>query len=292
MFMDQLLQYIKLIRPYHWVKNSFVLAPVFFSGSILTSKGITALAGFLAFSLLSSCVYIYNDWKDQNGDRLHKKKKYRPIASGAVTGTECLVIVGILVICLIACVRYFDFSLSALSYLVIYILVNIAYSNGVKDIPILELLVLSSGFVVRMIFGASITDIPLSPWMLLCTALVSLMMAAGKRRGELVNTYNSQEARSVLNGYSHEFLNQINTIFTTATITAYMIFCTSVEIIMRYGLDLLLTVPFVFYGLLEYKRLLHVDNRGEDPTSLILGDKRILLAISGWCLCFIYIIYL
>lgn len=292
MFMDQLLQYIKLIRPYHWVKNCFVLAPVFFSGSILTSKGITALAGFLAFSLLSSCVYIYNDWKDQNCDRLHKKKMYRPIASGAVTGSECLVIVGILGMCLIACVRYFDFSLSSLSYLVIYILVNIAYSNGVKDIPILELLVLSSGFVVRMIFGASITDIPLSPWMLLCTALVSLMMAAGKRRGELVNAYNSQDARSVLNGYSHEFLNQINTIFTTATITAYMIFCTSVEIIMRYGLDLLLTVPFVFYGLLEYKRLLHVDNRGEDPTSLILGDKRILLAISGWCLCFIYIIYL
>ena len=292
MFMYQLRQYIKLTRPHHWVKNSFVLAPIFFSGSILTSKGITALGGFFAFSLLASCVYIYNDWKDQNGDRLHEKKKFRAIASGAVTGTECLLIVATILTCLIACVRYFDFSLSSLSYLVIYLLVNLAYSNGVKSIPILELLVLSSGFVVRMIFGAWITDIALSPWMLLCTALVSLVMAAGKRRGELVNTYNSKNTRSVLDGYSHEFLNQINTIFTTATITAYMLFCTSAEIITRYELDLLLTVPFVFYGLLEYQRLIHVDNRGEDPTSLILGDKRILLAILGWCLCFIYIIYL
>ena len=168
---------------------------------------------------------------------------------------------------------------------------NLAYSLGLKRVPILELLILASGFVIRILFGASVVSLTVSPWMLFCTGLFSLMMAASKRSGEMANSSHPNVTRIALNGYSKEFLNQICITFTAATITAYLFFCTTFAFNNRFGLDILLTVPFVFYSILEYARVVDANDEGEDSTALILGSKRIIAALICWISTFMIILY-
>lgn len=283
--------YFRLLRPTQWVKNLFVLAPIFFSGSAFSESSLVVLGAALVFSFLCGGVYVFNDWQDRAEDRLHRVKRLRPIASNLVTGREAIAIVIFVFLLVLLLIRLFNIPAHSLPYLGAFLVLNVAYSLGLKHVPILELLILSSGFVIRILFGAAVVSLAVSPWMLFCTGLFSLMIAASKRSGEMANAPSAYRTRNVLSGYTKEFLNQTCVIFTAATITAYLFFCTTFVLNNRFGLEILLTVPFVFYGILEYTRAVDANDKDEDPTSLVLGSKRILTALICWVSTFMIILY-
>ena len=289
--MGGLNNYWRLIRPKQWVKNSFILAPLFFSGNLISSDVVVAVVGCLAFAMLSSSIYVLNDWCDIKADRQHKKKKLRPLASGEVRPIEAVFILIFLLSVLVALCMAFNFSFSAISLLVLYSIVNIGYSFGLKHVPILELLLVASGFIIRLLFGASILVVTLSPWILVCTGLLSLMLAVGKRRGDLIQSNDDNFKRRSLVGYNLTYLDQVNTFAATAVFTSYVVFCTSEYAISRFGGEILVTSPFVLFGILSYLKLLAVDGLGDDPTSLVLKSQGIRFALIGWLISFMAIIY-
>jgi len=285
------MEYIYLLRPKQWIKNIFVLAPLFFSGDIDVISFMEVVLGFIAFALLSSIIYILNDWCDIEEDKQHKKKKLRPLASGVVSPVKAGLIAFALLALLIIIFTQFNFSTLSIILLTLYAAINIAYSCGLKYLPIIELLLLASGYVIRLLFGASIITVTLSPWIIVCTGLLSLMLAVGKRRGELVQNNNRDFGRRLLSHYSLPYLDQVNTMLATATFTAYMIFCTSPYAIEKFGDEVIMTSPFVLYGILKYLKLLMVDKMGDDPTSLITSNRQIQIALVSWLTTFMAIIY-
>ena len=289
--MSRLKNYFILIRPKQWIKNGFVLVPLFFSGNLMSSNIMIALLSLLAFALLSSSIYILNDWRDIEADRQHKKKKLRPLASGEVSKVEAAFILIMLLSLLVALCITFDFPLFAITLLLLYVIINIGYSFGLKHLPILELMLLASGFIIRLMFGATMIGVILSPWILVCTGLLSLMLAVGKRRGDLIQSNDNSFQRRSLAGYNLAYLDQINTLLATATFTSYMVFCTSEYAINKFGEEVILTSPFVLFGILNYLKLLTVDELGDDPTWLVVTNQGIRLTLLGWLVSFMAIIY-
>lgn len=289
--MRRFINYWLLLRPKQWIKNGFVVAPLFFSGNFISSDAIICFVSFLSFVLLSSSVYILNDLTDIEADKLHKKKKIRPLASGAVSKFEAVIILLLLLCCIIALSISFNYSTTANLLLFLYALINLGYSFGLKHIPILELLMVASGFVIRLMFGASTLAISLSPWIIMCTGLLSLMLAVGKRRGDLVQSNDQNLKRHSLKGYNLTYLDQINTVAAAAVFTSYIIFCTSSYAITQFGEEVLSTSVFVLFGILIYLKLLAVDGLGDDPTSLVLKNRGIRFTVICWIINFIIIIY-
>ena len=184
--------------------------PLFFSGDFQVENIDRIIISFFVFCLLCSAIYVLNDWFDIEADRQHKKKSNRPLASGLVSEKEAFFLV-ILLLLMIICVCFFlNYSINAVAYLVCYGAINIAYSIGLKHIPILELFILASGFIIRLLFGAAVVEVALSLWIIICTGLLSLMLAIGKRRGDLVQNNDSKMMRKSLNYYNLNFLDQIN----------------------------------------------------------------------------------
>lgn len=289
--MGQVKNYLILMRPKQWIKNLFVLAALFFSGDINTGHILSTIVGLIAFSLMSSIVYILNDWRDIEADRQHTKKNTRPLALGIISPTEAGFVASIIATFLIAICVKFNFSPLSILLLIVYLAINIAYSYGLKHVPVLELMLLASGFVIRLIFGASIISVTLSSWIIVCTGLLSMMLAVGKRRGDLIQDNDSSLCRRSLRHYNLQYLDQINIILATATLTTYVIFCSSEYAINKFGNEVILSSPFVIYGILTYLRLLLVDSLGSDPTTLILSNRALKMALVGWFGAFTAIIY-
>ena len=285
------LAYFKLIRPKQWSKNVFVFVPLFFSGEFQVENVNRAILGFFVFCTLCSAIYVLNDWFDIEADRQHKKKRTRPLASGLVFKKEASFLI-LLLFLMTICVCFFqNYSISTLAYLVFYGVLNIAYSLRLKHIPILELFILASGFIVRLLFGAAVVEVTLSLWIIICTGLLSLMLAIGKRRGDLVQNNDGKMMRKSLTYYNLTFLDQINVLSATTTFTGYLIFCTTSFAINRFGQEVIITAVFVLFGILSYLRLLILDEAGDDPTSLVLGDNGIRIAILFWIISFAILIY-
>ena len=202
--------YIKLMRPKHYLKNGLILAPLFFSKEInILNKIIDVLFAFLAFSLISSTIYIINDTMDAEKDRQHPKKCKRPIASGQISKKNAIIF-SILLFILSFTFHYFGnrnklFSISTI-YLISYFFINLSYSLGLKNKPILDLVLLSAGFLLRVLYGGEITDVPISYWLYLIVITFSFYMGFGKRRGEL-EIKGDKNTREVLKKYSYEFLD-------------------------------------------------------------------------------------
>lgn len=283
--------YLSLLRPRQWLKNTFVMVPIFFSGDISFDTFIMTLGGGIAFILLSSIIYILNDWRDMKSDRQHKKKKMRPLASGAISPAKAFLVALVLMILIIGFCIHLNLEVQSIYLLLLYASVNISYSIGLKQVPILELMLVASGFIIRLMFGASIISITLSPWILVCTGLLSLMLAVGKRRGDLVQENDVGLSRKSLSGYNLAYLDQLNAILAASTITAYVVFCTSVYAVEKFGNEVILSAPFVIYGILKYLNLLMVDKLGDDPTSLIISNSSMRVVLIGWTMSFIAIIY-
>jgi 4-hydroxybenzoate polyprenyltransferase len=281
------------MRPKQWTKNLIIFAAVIFGQEICNINIVLhVIIAFVIFSLLSSCGYILNDIADIEKDRVHPKKKNRPIASGKLPIKFAMSFsIIIIVVCL-----YSSFILSVKFGIVAagYFILTLLYSLFFKNIVIVDVLVLSFGFVLRAIAGAVVADVKISPWLVICTMLLALFLGLSKRRHELILLeMNATSHRSILKEYTPGFIDEMISAITGSTIIAYSLYAFSPEVQTKLHTPYLpLTIPFVLYGIFRYLYLVHQKGSGGSPEIDILNDKPLLIDIILWILTVIFIIYL
>jgi 4-hydroxybenzoate polyprenyltransferase len=280
------------LRPRQWVKNLFVVAPLIFSTHLFElERVVESSTAFVVFCLISGAVYLINDIVDIHRDKLHPEKSKRPLASGsigmgmAVTASVTLVIAGFFS----AFLLNYGFFTVVFSYL----LLNVAYSFYLKSIVILDVMCVAAGFILRVLGGAVAVSIQPTPWILICTALLALFLAFGKRRHELVNLERkSNTHRGVLEHYSPYYLDQMIAVVTASTLMSYILYTISDETVQRFGsTKLLLTVPFVVYGIFRYLYLIHKKGVGGDPTNTLINDLPLIINVALWAVCSSVLVY-
>jgi 4-hydroxybenzoate polyprenyltransferase len=286
-------QYLKLLRPSHWAKNLFLYIPLFFAGEIFNlQKVLELLIGFFAFSLIASSIYIINDYKDVEADRIHPVKRKRPIASGAVSKPAALVF---FVLCLAIGGFLAWYVRPKFAFVVgIYFIINLLYSFGLKNISILDILILSAGFVLRVKAGGVAANIAVSEWLMIMVFLLALFMAIAKRRDDvLIKTQSGQDMRKAVKGYNMDFMNVMLALVSAVIIVAYLMYTMAPETMSRFGTyRLYYTCLFVIGGLLRYLQITYVENNTGSPTKILYKDRFIQLTILLWVLSFYVIIYL
>lgn len=276
---------LKLMRPKHYIKNLLVIVPLTFGralfyGSIL----LRGLSGFLAFSFLASVVYIINDIHDREADRNHEQKRSRPIASGVIRVKEGYILAVILLVAAIVLNHYCSIQRGkSLFFMGLYFSVNLGYSMGLKEIPFLDIVLLVSGFLIRVLYGAAIVDLVASSWLYLTITSLSFYLGLGKRRNELKKLSATDavgSTRKVLASYSYAFLDKFMYVCLTLSVAFYALWSADSAIVARYGTDKLVwTVPLVLILLMKYTADIETDSYG-DPVDVITHDK-VLLVISG-----------
>ncbi|GAS83021.1 UbiA prenyltransferase [Paenibacillus amylolyticus] len=267
---------VRLLRPKQWTKNLLLFAALLFSFEEIRTETILAtLLGFILISLVAGCVYILNDYVDRDRDRQHPVKKFRPMASGQVNPTHALLF-GIILLTLSVGTAFVMNPLFGV-LCVVYFLLNVSYSFVLKHLVILDMMTIAAGFVLRAIAGGVLIHVPFTPWFLICTMLLSLFLAIGKRRNELTLLEgNTGSHRKVLDNYSITLLDQFNTIVTTATIISYSLFTFTSD----RSIHLMWTIPLVIYGMFRYLYLIHMKNQGGSPDRVLFEDKPILITVT------------
>ncbi|MCK4233537.1 decaprenyl-phosphate phosphoribosyltransferase [candidate division WOR-3 bacterium] len=281
------------LRPVQWMKNLFLFAGLIFSFSF-TEIGpiLQSILAFIVFCLASSSVYILNDIIDREVDRFHPKKRVRPIASGELRiGQAILVSIILAVVALILSILL---SRSFFFVCFTYILLMISYSIGLKKIIILDVIIVSFGFILRAVAGAVVINVEISPWLLLTTFLLALFLGLCKRRYEITLLGESAHThRNTLFYYSSYLLDQMIAVVTASTVVTYAMYTMAKETYLKFGTRLLgLTVPFVIYGIFRYLYLVHREEEGGSPEKTLFTDKPLLIDIILWSITAILIIYL
>lgn len=284
---------IRSMRPAQWTKNLFVFAALIFARRFFVPAELArSVAAFLIFCLVSGALYIFNDVLDCEEDRAHPKKCLRPIAHGDLGGGAALAVFAVLAVIGLAAAfllhRGFFYAVA------IYLVLQLAYSLKLKHIVILDVFVIASGFVIRVVAGGLAIAVPISSWLLICTTLLALLLAMGKRRHELVLLEDkATHHRAILREYSAYLLDQMIAVVTASTLIAYCLYTISAETVAKFGTDhLIWTAAFVLYGIFRYLYLVHQKGKGGSPEELILQDKPLLLNIVLWIIAVILIIYL
>ena len=288
----KILDIIKLLRPHQYIKNLFILLPLFFALKITDTGLLTnAFIAFIAFSLTASAVYILNDYHDIEEDRQHPKKKNRPLASGAISKAEALGIMTLLFVAGFGLMAML--SLQAAIILLAYVVMNIAYSLYLKHIAILDVTIIAIGFVLRLFIGSAVTDIPLSMWIVIMTFLLALFMALAKRRDDvLIFLDTGKKMRKVIDGYNLQFLDTAMAIMASVVIVSYTIYTTSPEVVERVHCQYLyLTALFVILGIMRYLQITFVLKDSGSPTKIVLRDLFVQLTLIGWIITFAWILY-
>lgn len=283
---------IEAMRPKQWVKNGFVLAPVLFARKITHVDRLQmAMIAFFVFCLAASSVYLLNDAMDAEKDRRHPDKCHRPIASGRLDKQFALIVASVMFASSLA-VAY-ALSPWFAAALAIYLVNNLLYSLRLKNVVVLDVMMVAMGFILRVLGGSWAIRVVPSDWILLCTLLLSLFLAFCKRRAEIIKLgAESNEHRKVLSGYSIAMLDQANAVLLGATIVSYAIYTTNPATIERFGSDhLVYTVPFVIYGLLRYLYLIHMKQLGGNPTDALLADRPLQASLLAWLACCGTVIY-
>ncbi|MBS1552278.1 MAG: decaprenyl-phosphate phosphoribosyltransferase [Bacteroidetes bacterium] len=289
----KIIRYFELIRPKQWVKNLFVFAPILFAGKLMDLPMLLVnILAFAAFCCVSSSVYVLNDIIDVESDRVHKKKRYRPIAAGyiSVSQAKILFVILIALTAVLSSMLPFLFLIAISAYLVN----NLLYSFKIKNVVLLDVFSISIGFILRVIAGAVAIDVSVSSWMIITTIFISLFLGISKRRAELSgpNQDNLEKQRKVLSDYDVVFVDQLNTIAATGTIISYALYTVSEKAINAFHSDkLIYTTPFVLYGIFRYLYLLHQKNLGESPTQIVTKDIPIIINSLLWLLACAVIIY-
>ena len=279
--------YIRLLRPTHYLKNVLVVLPLFFSGRFFEGQLlIKAAAGFAAFCLLSSFIYIINDVRDVESDRRHPTKCKRPIASGAVSIHSALVIAAVLFAAATAICVLMHFPLNGWACMAAYFVVNLGYSFGLKNVPILDVALLVSGFLLRVLLGSAVTGIVISNWLYLTVVSVSFYLALGKRRGEMRR--QSGTTRKVLKYYNNEFLDKNMNICLTLAIVFYSLWTADTANAQTH---LIWTVPLVICLCLKYYLTIDGNSDG-DPIEVIFQDKVLLALIAAFAILTVVLLYL
>lgn len=283
--------YIKLARPSHWVKNLFIFTPLFFSGQLGSiTNDVKALATFFLFSFAASSIYVLNDIKDVDRDRNHPEKKNRPIASGAVPISSAWIFYFFLSSLALVPAIFFDLGYE---YIAGYIVLNILYTFILKHIAIVDITCISIGFVLRVLIGGAVTGIAISKWLILMTFLLSIGLALGKRRSEVIIANNGAKAiRPSLAGYNLEFIN-LTLVFTVVTsLISYIMYSVSPEVMSQFNSDkLYLSSIFVFLGIMRFIQIAIVEQKSGSPTKILLKDAFIQIVLFLWILFFAVIIY-
>ncbi len=274
---------VRLLRPEQWLKNGFVLAPVVFAGRVLEPAAwARAVPAAAAFCLAASATYVVNDILDRESDRSHPDKRTRPLAAGEVgVGTA-----GALAAALAVGGVALGVALGPgfLALLAAYLGLTLVYSLGLKRAVFLDVLVVAAGFVLRVTAGAVAVGVPVSRWLVVCTYLLALYLALGKRRAELVLLgKGAGDHRPVLGRYTLALLDQAIAVVLGATVVAYTLYAVAPETVARVGSEgLLVTVPVVMYGLFRYLYLLHRHELGGSPARTLLADRPLLLTVGLW----------
>ena len=283
---------IKAMRPRQWIKNIFIFAPLVFDKKLTDPTALLkTIAGALLFSLVASSVYLLNDISDVEADRLHPRKKHRPIASSALSipvasaSATLLILVGL-------GLAYF-ISPAFFIVCLIYFTLNISYSLWLKHIVILDVLLLSSFYVIRVAAGVTIIDVErFSPWLYMAATSVALLMGIGKRRGELLKAQDeANSSRKVLKNYTLPFLDNLLMIVLTITIMTYSLY-TFVAPNLPESHVTMLTIPFVIFGVFRYLYLLQVEGHGETPEEIVVQDRPFQINMLLWGLSILAIFYL
>jgi 4-hydroxybenzoate polyprenyltransferase len=285
--------YLSLLRPKDWAKNLFLFIPLFFSGDLFHWELYARLIlGFIAFSLVASSIYIINDYRDIEDDKKHPEKKSRPLASGAISKPAALVICIILLITGFA-IAYFIRD-KFLFVLGIYFVLNLAYSFGLKTIPILDIIIVAIGFVLRIKSGAVIAMIGLTEWLNIMVFLLALFMAIGKRRDDvLLKLSSGTDMRKSIKGYNLEYLNVVLSLVCAVIVVAYFMYTMSPDVIRRMGTyRLYYTCLFVLAGILRYLQIIFVHAAAGSPTRILYKDRFIQISILLWIASFYLIIYM
>jgi 4-hydroxybenzoate polyprenyltransferase len=283
---------LKTMRIRQWTKNSFVLAPLVFDGKLfeLPMLAVALLATF-CFCLASSSVYLLNDLVDIEKDRQHPRKRLRPLPSGQLNPAFAGVMAFLLAVVSIAAIGFLN--LWAAAVVGLYLLQNLAYSFYLKNFVILDVIMIAVGFVLRVVAGVLVVDVQnFSPWLYVCASLLALFLGFGKRRHEIALLEDGAAShRASLDHYTLPFLDQIISIVTTSALIAYTFYSFESQTALAGGGKMLLTVPFVFYGVLRYLYLIHVRKLGGAPDELLLQDMPFLASILLWVLSVIVVIY-
>lgn len=282
--MNNPLELLRLMRPKHWVKSLFVFAGLVFGhawgDSALVWRVVAAAVGF---SLVASAVYVLNDLLDREADRRHPQKRERPLAKGAVS-MPAAVLLGLLSAIGGGVAGYYASPLVAL-LLALYAVMNIAYSYGLKRVVILDVFIIAAGFMLRLLAGTSGVGIPPSQWLLLCGLMLTLFLGFVKRRAELGTESDSDKIpqRKVLRYYSPALLDSLITVTATCIILSYSLYTLSPETIALHHTSwLMLTVPFVIFGVFRYLFLLHYHQQGEDTASEAMRDPQLAITVLLW----------
>lgn len=280
-FLGEMQGLIKLVRPKQWIKNSFVFAPLIFASEFLHLDSIysTLLAAFL-FCLAASAVYIVNDLKDIEKDRIHpEKSKKRPLASGQVSYQSAIIL---LILLYIVLVSFWSIIPNVIYVIFIYLALNWAYTFKLKHEPVIEIFIVAFGFVLRVYAGAMALTVPVSHWMFITTLSISLYLASIKRRQELLQS--GSQSRGVLAYYSVTLIDRFAEMSAVTAVVFYSLY------VMEVQPKLVVTVPLVIFGLFRYWYIVETLKGGESPTDVIIQDKQILLTVLLWVGCCIWVL--
>ncbi len=280
------------LRPQQWVKNTLLFGGLIFSRSLMHWTTVRlSLCAFAIFCMASSGVYLLNDLCDVEADRRHPLKRFRPLAAGKFSLNVARGAMGVLLLgsALLALLLRPAFALT----LVVYLLLNVAYSLGLKRVVILDVMAIALGFVLRAVAGAVVIGVTASPWLVLCTLMLALLMSFGKRRHELnLLEGEAHNHRQSLDGYSIQFLDLMMTISAGAAVVTYALYTMADETVARFNShSLVLTVPFVLYGIFRYLFLVHKRMEGGDPARLLVTDMPTLINVGLWVVVVCFILY-
>jgi len=280
------------LRPAQWTKNLFVAAALVFAKKFFDVPSVLrTLAAIGIFILLAGAHYFVNDLLDFEEDRVHPRKAKRPIAAGRIgRGEAVAAAAGLAALSLVLADLL---SPAFFGVAAAYMVLQLAYSYRLKHVVILDIFLVASGFVLRVVAGGLVIAVPLSPWLLLCTMLLALFLAISKRRHELrLLAADASRHRPILDEYSLALLDQMIAIVTACTVIAYCLYTVSDETVRKFGTDkLIYTTPFVLYGIFRYLYLIYLRGEGGSPEDLILRDKPLMAAIVLWVATAVAIIY-
>lgn len=286
--------YFSLLRCHQWIKNLFIFMPLFFAFKLNNPSllGETVI-GFFAFSLIASSIYIINDLKDIDFDKNHPLKSARPIASGQITQEKAFIIM--LVTLILGMSLAFSINAGFFTICIIYLVMNIFYSFGLKNVNLIDIFLISIGFLLRLFAGSAIANVILSPWIIIQTFLLSVFLAFAKRKDDLNFNTEVNVVRKVLKGYNTKFIEISMSVSASLVIISYILYTLSESVTARLGVNnyLYLSALFVIFGMLRYLQITFVEEQSGSPTLILLKDKFIKLMVFLWLLsCYLVFYFL
>ena len=280
------------MRLHQWTKNVFVLAPLVFAQALGDHEAVLrAGCAFLAFCLASSAVYLFNDIRDREEDRRHPLKRHRPFAAGTVPVSAGVVTAAVLVVGSLLIAEQLNRGVTLV--LAVYLILNLLYTFGLKQVVILDVLIISVGFVLRVLGGGRAIEVEVSAWLLMCTIFVSLLLALSKRRHELIlMADHAADQRKVLGQYSAPFLDQMVNVVTASSVLSYALYAVAPETVEHFGGgELVYTLPFVLFGIFRYLYLIYQKKTPRNPTEALLRDIPFLVNMALWGGAVLWIVY-